>query len=392
MDRLDRLIHNRSQIRSILAAAIILIVSAAASWFISAKFADIIISRQLNSLLDLTNSESTMQKYGITYEIDPRFMENWDDTRLVIFWLCFGFACISVIVLLVIALRESDKAISELDKIYVECRNIADGKISSVELQSKDFGSVSRITEGIELITDRMSNLTSSLSSEKNFLREFLTDLSHQLKTSLAVIRLNSDIISEIGSLSEEKKAQLTEEISFSLDSMEQLVVSALKLAKLNADAVEYNMNPADLSLVCSEAIKRLAPLLRDHDISVKFAPDRPVIMNYDHIWLCEAIENVVKNCIDHSGCSAITVTLAQNPIITNITITDNGNGIPQQDIPDIFRRFGRRSTGNSMSSVGIGMSIAQKIIQAHNGNIFVYSKLGEGSTFDLSFVTAASH
>ena len=106
-----------------------------------------------------------------------------------------------------------------------------------------------------------------------------------------------------------------------------------------------------------------------------------------DKGWLCEAIENIIKNSADHSECTEITAELTQNPAMTTLAISDNGKGIPQEEIPKLFERFSSGSRDTSMYSSGLGMSIAQKIVRAHSGEILVYSEIGKGTRFEFVFL-----
>lgn len=404
MDRVDRFINNRTSFTTFLAAAFTALVSGIVLWIISAKCADRIVSEQIRALFGdmgalgsvsksipdelLGSSGESLRKYGISPDMDPHLLGSWGNVRLLIFAVSFGAALAVIAVFTFLTLKMFGKTYRELDKIYLGCLRIADGSSTSMPLSGEDFSAICRVTEGIGLITERMRYMNSSVDAEKNFLKELLTDLSHQLKTNLAVVRLNSDILSEIDSLSDEKREQLCGEISDNLDSMESLVIASLKLAKLNADSVDYDMSSRDLTMTCSQAVANIAPLMRSAGVELSFTADEQIVMPHDAIWLCEAVENVIKNALDHAECTEINVSLRQDPSVTVVTVSDNGVGIPQSDIPNLWKRFGRKSGDNTMRSVGVGLSIARRIVQAHSGDIFVYSETDKGTVFELSFVS----
>ncbi|WP_019679382.1 sensor histidine kinase, partial [Ruminococcus flavefaciens] len=251
----------------------------------------------------------------------------------------------------------------------------------------RDLDSVRRVSEGAELLLRRINHLNSKLSQEQRFLRTFLTDLSHQIKTSLAVVRLNTDMLSELDNIPEERRQQLSEEIQLSLDAMEQLVIEAIKLAKLNADAVEYRMEDNSPADICNTVLKRLAPMLRKNNISVRTDLDSSVRLICDKGWLCEAVENIIKNSADHSECTEISAETKNDPLMITIALSDNGKGIPQCDIPKLFERFSSGSNDRTMYSSGLGMSIAHRIVTDNGGEILVYSEEGKGTRFELVFL-----
>jgi signal transduction histidine kinase len=287
----------------------------------------------------------------------------------------------------VLSERELMVLYRDLEKLRAECIAAADKPGNSVSMYGEDLSTMRRISESADLLAGRLNSLSSRLSGEQKYLRSFLTDLSHQIKTSLAVVRLNTDILSEIEDLPEERREKLSDEIQLNLDGMERLVVEAIKLAKLNAGAVEYDMELCSPAEACSLAIKRMAPLLRRKNIDVTASLPEDIKLICDKAWLCEAVENVIKNSADHSECTEIRAELTETPVMATIAISDNGKGIAQEDIPKLFERFSSGSKDTTMYSSGLGMSIAQKIMQAHGGDILVYSEPGKGTRFEFVFI-----
>lgn len=404
MDTADKFVNNRAP-KSFLAVFLaLIIICGAAAWAASAACADAIVRRQIEAMLaagadgarftdhplpeHIAAGAEAFSVYGISPDMNPRLMECWRDVRILIFMVVAVFSTVICTVWFICSLRSVYRIYGDLDKIREQCLKIADNQRYSVSSISGVFSSVNSVAEGVDLIADRLNNLNFRLSKEKSFLGEFLTDFSHQMKTSIAIIRLNSDIISESDHLTEEKRIRLSEEISENVGKMETLTAEALKLAKLNAGAVEYKIEAADLCDTCKSAIRRIHPLLRQKNIAIRFEEyHEKMIINHDKTWLSEAVENIIKNSADHSECTDITVKLSRTPTNTTISIEDNGNGIPQEEIPHIFERFGKKSGSVSVSSVGIGMSIAKKIIESQDGEIIVYSKPGEGTRFEIIFL-----
>jgi len=402
MDRTDRFINNRAPKKLLLILLILLALSAVFSFFISGICADKIVSAQIRSELAvagggkftdlpqdkyISEGEEKFSSYSIDRKLPPRLMKNYSSVRKIIFLPMFGVMAVLAVIWFALSLNEIMSIYSDLEKLRDECIAAADKENGVINLYGEDLGCVHRISDAAERLVNRLNSLNAKLKSEQQFQQTFLTDLSHQIKTSLAVVRLNTDMLSELDDLSSERRDMLSEEIQLNLDSMEQLVIEAIKLAKLNANAVEYHMSVCDLADVCELAVKRITPLLRNNCISVDMKLKSDTVMNCDKGWLCEAIENIIKNSADHAECSAITVELLEDPILTTIAISDNGKGIPQENIPKLFDRFSVKSNDKSMYSSGLGVSISQKIVRAHGGEILVYSELGKGTRFEFVFV-----
>ncbi|HAK43309.1 MAG TPA: hypothetical protein DCM59_12180 [Clostridium sp.] len=108
---------------------------------------------------------------------------------------------------------------------------------------------------------------------------------------------------------------------------------------------------------------------------------NKKFMFNYDEQWLGEALINIVKNGIEHSEGGEIYIHLEENPINTKIIIRDNGEGMHEKDLPNIFKRFYK---GGKSDSVGIGLSLSKSIIEAQGGYVEVRSNVGVGTEFKV--------
>ncbi|MBR3666421.1 MAG: HAMP domain-containing histidine kinase [Ruminococcus sp.] len=399
---MDRFVNNRAPKRLVLILALLLCISAAAAYLISGKCAEKIVKEQIKSELSVAGGgkmtippdeehisvgEVLLDEYGIDRSLSPQLMHSFKSVRKTIFIPVFGLAALLSLIWFIAALTELMAVYRDLEAIRKECIAAADSPDKRIGLYGHDLSSIRRIAEAADLLVSRLDHTLFSLSSEQKYLRSFLTDLSHQIKTSLAVVRLNTDMLSELPDISEEQRTKLSDEIQLNLDAMENMVIEAIKMAKLDADAVEYDMQECSPAEVCSLALKRLAPMLRKKNISVRTDLDEDVRLMCDKGWLCEAVENIIKNSADHSECTEISAEVTADPIKITIALSDNGKGIPQNEIPKLFERFSSGSSDRSMYSSGLGMSISQKIVRGHGGEIFVYSEEGSGARFEFVFL-----
>ncbi len=402
MDRTDRFINNRSPKILVLSFFVFLLLSAFGSWWFSGLLADRLIHEQIASMLAVSGGgsfleapdpqaiaegEAIFHEFGVRTDMEPSLMPGYEQVRLQLFAVMLGGASLLCVVWLIISLLQVDRIYCQLEALRRECMTIAEALGGQASYRGEDFGCVRRICDSVNLLAKRMSYLSVSLRNEQTFLRDFLTDFSHQMKTSLAVVRLNSDMLSELEHLPPERRQLLTEEIMLHLDGMETLVISALRLGKLEAGGVVYERTETDLALTCRMAAQRLQPLLRKQQIRLELDDIRPVAFPHDPVWLCEAISNLLKNALDHGTCSTITMELSEIPGAVKLCITDNGKGIPQAEIPHLFDRFRKKSNHASMQNAGVGLSIAKQIIAAHRGEICVFSDSGQGTCFEILFL-----
>ncbi len=399
---MDRIINNRAPLRIFLYFAIFLILAAAGSLLLSEKLAETIMRGQIGAMLSvagggdftglpdpgaIAQGEAALTQYGIYSGMEPQLMEGFAPLQRLLFWSLFGFSGGLGLLVLVLSLRELRPIYRDLEVLSEECLEIAGELRGHAGLHGEEFSHIRRVCDGINRIAERMAHLSGQLRRDKQELKEFLTDFSHQLKTSLAILRLNSEMLADMDSLPTEEKARLSDEILLHLDGMETLVIESLKLAKLGADAVIYEKTCPDLAGTCEAAARRISPMLREKQIALGFTPGDVPDFLHDRTWLCEAVENLLKNIADHAECRNASLALEGLPGAVKLTITDDGKGMEQREIPLLFERFGRKSNNATMQSAGVGMAIAKKIIQAHGGEITVYSKPGEGTRFEIIFL-----
>lgn len=399
---MDGFINNRAPRRLILIFIIMLFISAAVASIAAEKCAKVIVAEQIESELSavgggrftgapeadaITGGEALLREYSIRRNMPPQLMQSYDHVRNITFYTIFGAMTAVSVIWLIISMYEVMSVFKKLEKLRDDCIEAAYDTKKAINMYGEELGTVHRVCESAEILVERMRNTSQKLSDEQGFLKSFLTDLSHQIKTALAVVHLNTDMLSELDDLSEERRKKLLDEIQLNLDGMELLVIEAIKLAKLDANAVEYDMESYSISEIFGLAVKKLSPLLRKNGISISSSIPDDVRLICDKGWLCEAIGNIIKNSADHSECTEMWAELTQNPVLTTLAVSDNGKGIPQEEIPKLFNRFSSKSKDRTMYSSGLGMSIAQKIVRANGGEIFVYSEPGKGTRFEFVFL-----
>ena len=221
---------------------------------------------------------------------------------------------------------------------------------------------------------------------EKEFLKNTISDISHQLKTPLAALNIYNGLLQDedIEASSVKEFADLSEQ---ELDRIETLVQSLLKITRLDAGAI-----------VLEKTAENVADMMRDIELHFAYRARQEkkeiILSGSDHLslfcdrdWLNEAIDNIVKNAFDHTESGAtIRVAWKELPSGVQIVITDNGCGIHPEDIHHIFKRFYRSRFSKDTQGIGLGLPLAKAIIEAHGGLIEVESELGIGTSFIMNF------
>lgn len=256
----------------------------------------------------------------------------------------------------------------------------------TLDVRDNSEGELSILKNELYRISVKLNTQTELLLRDKTYLSDALSDISHQLKTPLTSMMIMVELLEE-DQLPEEKRQEFLRNISIGIERMQWLVQALLKLSKLDADAVVLKKEKVDVGRLIHAAV---APLLitlelKEIHLSIEELPET-VTMIGDFQWTCEAITNIVKNCIEHTPIAGtIRITYSDNNLYTRICIQDSGCGIEPEELPHIFDRFYKGSNSKN-DSVGIGLALSKEIISREKGRIEVQSILSEGTSFEIKF------
>ena len=222
------------------------------------------------------------------------------------------------------------------------------------------------------------------LHSEKIFLNDTISDISHQLKTPMTSLMLLTDLM--YNDLDKEKKIEFLDRINAQLSRMDWLIKSMLKLSKLEAKVIDFKTEKVNINELIRRSISPLSVPMELKNISLNINGDKEASYIGDIEWSSEALGNIIKNCIEHTKEGGnLNISYEENPIYSEIVIKDNGEGIDKDDIPNIFKRFYKGKNSKS-DSVGIGLAMAKSIIESQNGDIYVKSEKNMGTEFHITF------
>ena len=224
--------------------------------------------------------------------------------------------------------------------------------------------------------------------SEKIFLRDIISDISHQLKTPLASLNIFVDMLLDDKVTDPDRKRQVLTEAQNQLSRMEWMVLSLLKLARIEAGAIEFQKQSWNMDVICAQAVDGVRYLTDKREQKVVIKCDSNIKLDCDGDWLTEAIINLLKNASDYSeNGTEIDLSVEQNDLFARIYVMDHGMGIPEDELPNIFKRFYRVNQEVNPNSVGIGLSLTKSIVEGMGGRITVKSKIHEYTCFEITFV-----
>lgn len=271
------------------------------------------------------------------------------------------------------------------DKITRLCGDIDDilQGADNVDLSEYCEGELSILSDEIRKLTIRLREQNAALMGDKQFMKEALEDMSHQLRTPLTAMLLVLGMLRR-PELSEKQRAEHIQELYSLLLRMQRMLETTLGLSRLEAGAVEFKSEEIPVSRLIEEALEPLSISAELKSIAVQTEVSGTPIFRGDRQYFTEAIGNILKNCIEHTPeGGAIKISAAENVLYTSLVITDSGSGIPEGELPHVFERF-YRGAEFGKNGYGIGLAFARKIVALQNGSLEVRNAPPLGAEFEI--------
>lgn len=243
-------------------------------------------------------------------------------------------------------------------------------------------------------MADEIESNFQKVQSIDNFRKELIANISHDLRTPLAVIRGYADMLSlKKSELSPEEELKYLSNISESTKRVTGLMNQLLELSKLENNQIELHKEPFSIPELVSDMISRFQVLLEEKNINFDFKIEENLPLAYGDISLVErAIQNLVDNAIKYSPeKSSITIGVNKAKKGIQFSIKDEGRGIEPKNLNKIFERYSSSNEVNKLDkSFGLGLAISKKILELHNSTISVSSKLNFGTTFSFQLPSSS--
>lgn len=255
-------------------------------------------------------------------------------------------------------------------------------------LPSQGEGDFAALQNAVNQLASRTYFHINALKKDKEFLKNLMSDISHQLKTPLAALRMYNEILISKPSLDSEKRLCFLQRSQNQLDRTDWLIQGLLKMARVEAGVVEMHMKERYLIDTVCQSTEPFLETARQNKISLLTEIPTGILFPHDGDWVAEAFGNMIKNALEHTPAGGtVKIAALETPLTVEVNISDTGTGMEQSEIPHIFERFYRKNTGINPASAGIGLSLAKEIIEKNNGDIYVKSAHGHGSELIITFL-----
>ncbi|WP_097027011.1 sensor histidine kinase [Clostridium peptidivorans] len=333
-----------------------------------------------------TKGREILRQYGLSEKLDislfPYIKENFKSMEVGM----LSAGIILTMLLFILNYLQHGYFYESMRNFSLAAKKIVEGDYN-LKLSEEKEGDLSKLTKSFNSMGEVIRGNLFALNKEKRFLVDLLSDISHQLKTPLSTMILYNDILLN-KNLTKEQQTTFLKNNENQLNRMSWLILSLLKLAKIDANAIELDMEEQSLNETIEETLEILESKAMEAKIEVELISKDTVILKHDRLWLQEALSNIVKNGIEHAyEGGRVTINIEDNPIYTRIIIKNTGESILEEDLPHVFKRFYKSKKSQKSDSIGIGLALAKSVVERHGGYIEVTSKDHEGTSFIITFL-----
>ena len=285
---------------------------------------------------------------------------------------------LALLVAFIFSLVMSRSIAAPLRRISREARQVADGRAHPIPLEGP---------EEVRQLAASFNDMTRQVQESQQSQKDFIANVSHELKTPLTSIQGFARAIQDGTAQSPAELAQAADVISMEAARMHRLVQGLLTLTKLDAGTIAFSFEVMDLNPLLTAARHRFTPQTEAAGIDfIVTESAKAATVNGDPDRLMQLLDNLLDNALKFTPAGG-TITLSSEVLADTVLVhvSDTGEGIPAEDQSRIFERFyqvDKARPGGEVRGYGLGLAICQQIVQAHGGTLSVSSKPGEGSHF----------
>lgn len=355
----------------------------------------IILNKSYGELESSTTSEefySILRKNGITD--NTFYIKDMSDIRnvnIIVSTLIIGVMSVLFIICFYIYLRRRKNAIVQLQD-YMD--KISRGNYE-LEINDNSEDELSSLKNSLYKIMVYMKEQADSARIKKVMLAQSVSDISHQLKTPLTSTQILLDNLNDNPDMEYATRKKFIYEALNQVNGMSWMIVTMLKLSRIDAGVVEFNNENISINKIIEEAVGNLEVIAEIKNVNIEKYIDNhnenklnksDIYINGDYNWNREALQNIIKNAIEHSNDKGtVKINITDNDVYTAVYITNRGDKLSDQRQKQIFERYYSEAKYED-NSMGIGLPLAKAVIEKQGGYISVESD-DEETVFIVKYI-----
>ncbi len=355
----------------------------------------IILNKSYSELESSTTSEefdSILRKNGITD--NTFYIKDMSDIRnvnIIVSTLIIGVMSVLFIICFYIYLRRRKNAIVQLQD-YMD--KISRGNYE-LEINDNSEDELSSLKNSLYKIMVYMKEQADSARIKKVMLAQSVSDISHQLKTPLTSTQILLDNLNDNPDMEYATRKKFIYEALNQVNGMSWMIVTMLKLSRIDAGVVEFNNENISINKIIEEAVGNLEVIAEIKNVNIEKYIDNhnenklnksDIYINGDYNWNREALQNIIKNAIEHSNDKGtVKINITDNDVYTAVYITNRGDKLSDQRQKQIFERYYSEAKYED-NSMGIGLPLAKAVIEKQGGYISVKSD-DEETVFIVKYI-----
>ncbi|GCD13214.1 sensor histidine kinase [Clostridium tagluense] len=319
------------------------------------------------------------RSYNTILKINPNLVYDLNNFRISIIAFLFIFLVIAISFIWLTSIK--------VVKFYNNLCEVIDNVIAKKENTTFDTDKetlLSKFENKIKQLIDMVESQRAEFNSERNKLKSIISDISHQVKTPLANITMINETLIE-RELTKAQEKEFLKNMKFQIGKLQWLIEALIKMSRLETGIIVLNKEKLPLSETIAQVVGSVYLKAQKKNIHIEIKCDETIMLCHDKKWTTEAIFNIVENAVKYTEYGGnINIEVVPLEIFTEINISDDGIGILEEEINNIFKRFHRGREVQQIEGVGIGLYLTREIISKQGGYLKVKSEKDIGSKFSV--------
>ena len=293
-------------------------------------------------------------------------------------------AVIALLIAVIASILIANRLSNPIRRLAGAARELSEGQLDTRVTPPSSSREMAELTTAFNSMAERVQASIEYIRRDRDRSRDFLADVSHELKTPIAALRTFNELLTEGQVKDKATEDEFLEQSRQQIDRLDWLAANLLELSKLESGLVLLDLRPDDLRAVVESAVQQAQPAARRKGVKIDVsAPEEPIRQPHDPLRMGQVLGNLLGNAIKFTPRGGqVHVTLEATDTGAELRVADTGVGINAAELPHVFERFyrGAQAHESRAAGSGLGLSIVRSIVEMHSGRVAISSTPGKGT------------